>query len=216
MPARWIALLFAAVATPAGFTADTETRVFAVTVDGRPAGEFRVTFRTRDDGRESLTAAADIEVRSLLGGYRYQYRGTETWTGDRLLQLDSSSDDNGKKHTIHTVTAGDGLPSSADGTARRVRADAWPTTYLRLPPGAHAGQPVTLLDVDTGEEQSARITGSTSQSLPIAGKPTACTRVSVAGPVPAILHFDGRRRLVAQETTEDGHRTLLTLREIQR
>jgi hypothetical protein len=216
MPARWLALVFATASASTGFAADAETRVFAVTVDGRPAGEFRLAIRTADDGSESLTATADIEVRSLLGGYRYSYRGTETWAGGRLRRLDSSSDDNGKKHTVHAVVMGGVMQTTVDGAARRARAEIWPTTYLRLPPAVRPGRPVTLLDVDNGDEQSARITSVGQESVSVGGKATPCTRVAVAGPVPATLHYDSRGRLIAQETTEDGHCTVLTLREIQR
>jgi len=216
MTARWtIATLAALVSSPV-IGSDTETRLFAVMVDGRPAGEFRLTIRTGDDGNETASVTANVQVRSLLGGYHYSYRGREVWSGGRLRQLDASSDDNGKKHLIHAASDGERLRVTVDGAPRPARADVWPTTYWRCPPAAKAGQPIALLDADTGEEQAARIDSVAPQSLTIAGRPISCTRVAVSAPVPAVLHYDGRGRLVGQETVEDGHRTVLTLREIQR
>lgn len=215
MTARWMIAVLAALAGSPALAADTETRIFAVMVDGRPAGEFRLTIRTAADGGESISVVANVQVRSLLGGYVYTYRGSEVWAAGRLRQLDSTSDDNGKKHAVHAAVAGDKLRVTVDGASRSTRPDLWPTNYWRLPP-AKAGQAIALLDVDTGEEQPARIDSIGPQSLAIVGKVTDCTRVSVAGPVPAVLHYDNRGRLVGEETIEDGHRTVLTLQDIQR
>jgi hypothetical protein len=215
MIARWIIAPLAAIVSSPALAADTETRIFSVTVDGRPAGEFRLTIRTGDDGSENVSAVANIQMRSFLGGYHYSYRGSEVWSDGRLRQFESSSDDNGKKHVVHAVADGSRLRVTVDGAPQSARSDGWPTTYWRMPPSIKGGQPISVLDSDTGEEQSARVDSIGPQSLAIAGKAINCTRVAVTASVPAVLHYDGRGRLVAEETTEDGHRTILTLREIQ-
>jgi hypothetical protein len=196
--------------------ADAETRVFTVLVDGKPAGEFRLAVRTTDDDTETATATAAVQVKHLLGGYRYAYHGTEIWKAGRLQQLDAASDDNGKKHIVRAAADGGRLRVTVDGSARMGRPDVWPTTYWRMPAGATAGQSVALLDTDTGAEQPARIAAAGSQRIAVVGKEADCTRVVVAGPTPATLWYDARGRLVRQETTEDGHATVLVLREVQR
>jgi hypothetical protein len=217
MSARWTAIVvIAALGTAPARAADTETRVFTVLVDGKPAGEFRLTVRTSNDGTETALAAASVQVRYLLGGYRYTYRGTEVWQAGGLRRFDAASEENGKKHALSAVAAENSLRVTADGVTRSARPDLWPTTYWRMPDGAKVGQSVVLLDADTGEEQPARMDAVGPTRITIAGKVTDCTRLHVAGPTPADLWYDARGRLVGQETVEDGHKTVLALREIQR
>jgi hypothetical protein len=217
MSARWTTVLvFAAIGSATASAADTETRLFAVQVDGRPAGEFRLIVRTVDDGTETATAVASVQVRQLLGGYRYTYRGTEVWKAGRLRQLDAASEENGKKHTVVAVATANGLRVTADGLTRSVRPDVMPTTYWRMPAGAKSNQTIVLLDADTGEEQTAKLDAVGPTKVSVGDKMTDCTRITISGPASGTLWYDARGRLVAQETTEDGHTTTLTLREIQR
>jgi hypothetical protein len=216
MSARWTAILVsAAIGMARASAAAAETRVFTVLVDGKPAGEFRLAVRTADDGTETATAAASVQVRYLLLSYRYTYRGTEVWKAGRLQRFEAASEENGKKHAVTAVAAENSLRVTADGVARSVRPDVWPTTYWRMP-AAKVDQAVVLLDADTGEAQPARIDSVGPARLTIAGTATDCTRLHVAGPTPADLWYDARGRLVGQETVEDGHKTVLMLREIQR
>jgi hypothetical protein len=215
MSLRFAAAGLICLLAPYATAADTETRMFNVTVDGRPAGEFRMTIRTGDDGAEAVTLSADVRVRQIIGGYRYSYRGSEAWNSGRLRQFDAASDDNGKKHTIRATADGDKLRLTADGVSRAARPDLWPTSYWRLP-AVKAGQAVALLDADTGEEQVARVDSLAASKITVAGKPADVTRVHVTAPTPADLWYDARGRLVRQETVEDGHKTILELREIQK
>jgi hypothetical protein len=217
MSARWTSVfIIAAMGASAAPAADTETRIFTVLVDGKPAGEFRLTVRTADDGTEAATAAASVQVKYLLGGYRYTYRGTEVWKAGRLRQFEAASEENGKKHAVTGVAAENVLRLTVDGATRSVRPDVWPTSYWRMPIGAKAGQGIVLLDADTGEEQASRIDAVDSARSTIAGKSTDCTHLRVTGPTPADLWYDARGRLVGQETIEDGHKTVLALQQIQR
>jgi hypothetical protein len=222
MSARWFSLvagtcLACLIPAARAAAADTETRVFTVSVDGKPAGECRIVIRTGDDGTESVAFTASVQVRYLLASYHYSYRGTEVWTGGRLRQFDSASDDDGKKHTVKATADGEKLRVSVDGGAPRVsRSDLWPTNYWRMPAGAKPGQAIALLDVDTGEEQAAKIAAVVQQNMAVKNVTVPCTRISVAASVPAELWYDARGRMVVQETVEDGHKTVLMLREIQR
>jgi hypothetical protein len=217
MSARWATIfVVAAIGPSAASAADAEIRIFAVQVDGRAAGEFRLIVRTDDDGTETATAAASVQVRQLLGAYRYTFRGSETWKASRLQRLDAISDDNGKKHTVAAVATESNLRVTVDGITRSVRPDVWPTTYWRMPTGMKSGQAIALLDADTGEEISAKLETVGPAKATVLDKPTDCTRITITGPASGMLWYDGRGRLVAQQTTEDGHTTVLSLREIQR
>jgi hypothetical protein len=220
MAARWSAILagtcLAMIGASPASAGDVETRVFAVSVDGKPAGEFRLTIRTADDGTETALAVASVQVRFILGGYRYSYRGSEVWKAGRLHRFEAASEENGKKHAVRAVAAESSLQVTADGVTRTARPDLWPTSYWRMPDGAKVGQSLALLDADTGEEQPAKLDVVGATKTMVAGKMTDCTRLHVSGPTPADLWYDARGRLVGQETIEDGHKTVLTLREILR
>jgi hypothetical protein len=156
-----------------------------------------------------------VQVRYLLINYRYTYRGTEVWKAGQLQRFDAASEENGKKHSVAALAAEKSLRVTADGVSRSVRPDVWPTTYWRMP-ATKIDQTVVLLDADTGEAQPARIDSVDPTRLTVAGTAMDCTRLHVAGPTPADLWYDVRGRLVGQETVEDGHKTVLSLREIQR
>src|SRR5262249_30872154 len=84
----WLGALALATVPAAAAAADPELRVFTVRVDGKPAGEFRMTIRAGADGSEEMTGAAAVRVRHLLGQYRYTFQGTEVWKDGRLLRLE--------------------------------------------------------------------------------------------------------------------------------
>ncbi len=214
MSARSVILILVALAGPAR-AADAETRVFAVLVDGQPAGEYRLAVSTADDGTESVSCTAAVRVRHLLGGYRYSYRGTEEWKAGRVQRFDAASDDDGKKGRVHAAAEANGVRVAAGGSSVVTTPDVWPTTYWRLPAAGKPG-PVTVLDADTGTVRAGRLEAVGPARLTVAGRPAEATRYRVVGPAPADVWYDARGRLVRQETVEDGHKTVLELREIQR
>jgi hypothetical protein len=210
-------VLAVALASPSFVrTAETEHRVFAVQVDGKTAGEYRMTVTVGDDGGERLTCTAAVRVKHILGQYRYDYQGKEVWHGGRLQQLDAASDDDGTKHAVRAVAGSAGLQVTVDGKAQSaIPFDAWPTTYWRLPSGAKAAPALTLLDVDTGKPLVARFDLVGPAKATIAGRSADCTHYRISGQAQAELWFDARGRLVRQETVEDGHKTVLELSSVR-
>ena len=205
------ALLFAAGAAHAA-----ETRVFVVYVDRKPAGQFRLTYQAGADGTVHHSGTASVAVRHLLGTYRYSYDGKEVWKGDRLLRLDSTSNENGKHCALHAEAAGSALRVEVNGQPRQVRADAWPTTFWRLPSAEQRQQPLHLLDVDTGQSLRGRLAEVGPARVTVAGQPVECKHYRLTGQTQADLWYDAQGRLVHQVTIEDGHRTVLQLKEIHR
>src|SRR5687768_2554022 len=107
MRLRAIACMVAVMglATPA--RAESEVRTFAIFVDGRRAGDERLTIDARADGRTIVTSETDIKVRVLLYTFRYVYRGEETWQKGRLTRLESTCNDDGKRFTLHATARDD-------------------------------------------------------------------------------------------------------------
>jgi hypothetical protein len=200
-----------------GWAAEPEQRVYGVYANGKPAGEHRMTITTQEDGTQIMTAEAEVQVRHRFGTYRYSYRGTETWKEGRLLKLDASSNDDGKRHTVSAVLAKEGLMVTANG--RRIivqQPDVWTATHWQMPTVAQRKQGLPILDTDTGEVQSAKLDEMGPAQVSVNGQVVDCTHYRLTGAMPADLWFDANGRLVRQEWTEDGYRMLLHLNRIGR
>jgi hypothetical protein len=214
------ALLLAAVLVfpglPRAAAADPEVRDFTTYIDGKRAGTYRMTIATQDDGTVSMTGAADINIRVLLVHYTYTYRGTEVWQGNRLLQLQSSSNDNGKAYQVVAVADANGLRLRVNGQEGRAPADTWLTTYWRLPEANARNRVQNLVDADTGRVLTATLQHIGASQISVAGQVQNCAHYRLAGGVQVDLWYDGSDRLVRQEWVEDNHKAVLELARVQR
>jgi hypothetical protein len=194
---------------------NTEHRHFRVLVDGRDAGTYRMTITGHTDGSVTMTAQADVRVSFLVYRYVYSYQGTEVWHGKQLRKIESRANDDGKQMSLSATREGSGLRIRANGRERHTSSDLWPTTYWQLPDAKSHNGPVALLDADTGREVSARFQFIDSPQLTIAGRAQPCRRFRLTGPdLQVDLWYDNRDRLVRQESIEEGHRTVLELRNV--
>src|SRR5439155_19811174 len=57
--------------------ADSETRDFTISIDGKKAGECHVTFCRQDNGQLTVSGQADVKVNYLVYSYTYSFRGIE-------------------------------------------------------------------------------------------------------------------------------------------
>jgi hypothetical protein len=197
--------------------ADTETRDFAITIDKKQAGSYQLTVATQDDGTVTAAAQASVRLNYFIKVYTYSYRGTEVWKNGRLVQLDSTSDDDGKRYTVAVRPDATGLRVQVNGQDRQsVRPDVWLSTYWRLPDAKYRNQPVPLLDADTGKDLHAQLHFVAEVQKTIAGQTMNCTHYRLTGDVKVDLWYDAQERMVRQEAIEDGHRTVLELVRIRR
>ncbi|MCG8443908.1 MAG: DUF6134 family protein [Caulobacterales bacterium] len=108
-----------------------------------------------------LRVAIAIELRVRLGFvtlFRYSHRNDETWRGDRLVAMDTRTDDNGDLFEVTARAEGDQL--IADGVDGRIAlpGDVLPTSYWR----AETPERAILLDTQRGRvrEVSSALVGS--------------------------------------------------------
>lgn len=97
--------------------------------NGDQIGWHRLRFFEQDD-RLVVEIEIELEVRFLLFPvYRYQHTNREVWRGDRLLALESRTDDNGTRHRVSALAEGNRL--LVDGTAGpfELPPDTLPTSY---------------------------------------------------------------------------------------
>lgn len=100
----------AGIAAASGAVAQPATELdFTVRLDGKPIGSHRFVVTRDAAGNAAVSSDAKFEVK-VLGwtAYRYEHHARERWSGNCLLQLDASTDDDGKTTTVQR-RRGDGI-----------------------------------------------------------------------------------------------------------
>src|SRR5438094_63787 len=91
------ALLAALALVPFARAADNEGRSYNVTVDGKDSGNYTIKF-VKDKGDVTIGCIAQVKVKvGFITAYHYDYTGTEVWKDGRLVTLNSTCNDDGKK-----------------------------------------------------------------------------------------------------------------------
>ncbi len=195
-----------------------EIRTYTVEVDGKQSGTTQVVIAEQKDGTTRVETKANAQVKLLLN-YSYNYRGTEVWDKQQLVKLEGQCTDNGRKYNVRAEfdAKENRLRLQANGKEQLVQADVWTTTYWKLPDAKYHNKAVTLLDADRGDLIGGQLKYVETANLNVAGKSQKCYHFQVVGPNPsADLWFDVYHRLVRQEFTDRGHRTVIELTTVQR
>jgi Domain of unknown function (DUF6134) len=195
--------------------AEVETRDFTVYVDSKKAGDVHMTINRQDDGATSVSCDTDVRVGAFITLYRYSYRGMEQWKDGVLQRFESKSNDNGKKYTVTAAKAEDGLHVRVNDVEHIAPAEVCLTSYWMQPDAKLANQNMPILDADTGRDLQAKVEFVGPEKYGAEGQTVQHVRLSGKG-VAMDLWFDDAKRLVRQEWTEDGHRTLVDLNRVRR
>jgi Family of unknown function (DUF6134) len=216
-PSFLAAVLLMGVGAGTVIAAETETRRFAIEIDGKPAGTYQMMIRQEADGASVLTCQAHAKVKfGFVTMYRYSYLGTETWKDGRLVRLDSTTNDNGEQYAIVAEAQADGMRLKVNGKERTVAGNVWTTTYWRLPDPVRANVRLALLDPDSGKVSAGQLELIDEGQMEVGGNRIPCKHYRVSGDVKVELWFDAGQRLLRQDSVEDGHRTVLRLEELSR
>jgi hypothetical protein len=178
-------------ATQAGTPAPRESYDFQVLRDGSPIGHHRVT--VRHEGTRS-EVEVDIELRVKAAGfltlYRYLHQSREIWEGDRLVSLQSTTDNDGRQEYLNVLAGADGL--QVDGSRYRgvLPADTMPTSYWRPDFVRRA----TIMDSQNGRPLDLTIRPQQSELASAARDDVPAQRYDLAGDVELSLWYgrDGR------------------------
>jgi hypothetical protein len=215
------ALAFIAMAAPPLWGAEREVRVFQIKTGNRSVGRYRLILIYQDDGSITVQADASVTVTYVVYTYRYRYDGIETWRGNRLIELNSSANDNGTRYKVQAAEEGDKLHVWSNNHSERIRGDAWTTTYWRLPPARFRNQQVPLLDADTGQELLGSLQFVETKAVTIAGQAVQCSHYHLTGNRPnggakldVDLWYDPQERLVWEDSLEEGRRVVFELTSI--
>lgn len=133
-------LALSLVPSPGGAAEPDRSVDFTVFRDGAPIGHHRVSVRPDGDRTEvQVDIALDVWF-AFLKVYTYRHRSTEIWQGDRLISLDSRTDDNGTAMRALMQATPDGLRGSGSAGPVRLPADAVPSSYWT--PALTSGRPL--------------------------------------------------------------------------
>jgi hypothetical protein len=210
-------MVLAAQACPARAD-DMEQRRYVVYVDEKQAGWSRLTM-VEKGGATHVTGEAEVNVKLLfLNAFSYKVRSEETWVKGELTDLKSDATEDGKNTQVEVKRTGEQLHLRVNGsTVGTLRSDVWTSSYWKLADGRFHNNTVPVLDADTGKLYMGRLDLVGNEAIKIANKAEDCYHFKVTGlPVPIDLWFDRYHRLVRQDFTEKGHRTVVQLIEVRR
>ncbi len=215
VPALLVGL--ALVWAPRAQAAETEVRQFNVSVDGKPSGQYTMTITKGDDGGVSVTCDAHVKVKVLgITAYHYDYTGVEEWKDGRVQSLRSRCDDDGKKFEV-TATAGEkGLTVKVNGREKTVGGDVYLTSACCLPDAKRRDGDLPLMEADNGQEINGKIQQVSSGPMTVCGESVNVTRYRLTSLVVHDVWYDGSDRMVRQEWTEDGHKSVLELASVKK
>jgi hypothetical protein len=196
---------------------DVEHRDFVIFVDDKEAGQSRITMIQKDDGTTHVTARAKVTVKLVfVKVFSYQVDSTEVWKNGQLVQLNSVATEDGKTTKVDVGKSGDKLLVRVNGgTPGSLNPEVWSSSYWKLADARYHNKTVPVLDADTGKELRGQLDFVGTEKL--GAKALDCYHFRVTGiPVPIDLWFDLHHRLVRQEFTEQGHRTIVELIAVRR
>jgi len=93
----------------------TEVREYDIFRDGSEIGRHVVTI-TRDNDQTTVNVKTDIKVKvAFITAYKFEHERTETWDRDRLLRVESETNDDGEEFAITTQATDNGYSRTING-----------------------------------------------------------------------------------------------------
>ncbi len=197
---------------------DSEEREFSVFVDGKEAGTSRMTIIQKDDGTSYMSATVDVKFRHLLVvDYTVKAETQEWWKSGQLIAMKTKCSDNGKKSEVTAAVDNNMLRLRVNGLDRFIKNDSWTTSYWKLADAKFHNKAIPIVECDTGKEYNCVLKYIDTQRLKIGNELQDCYHFRVsAAPGPVDLWYDKYHRIVRQEFTEQGHKTVVQLVHIKR
>ena len=145
---------------------------FRVFLNEDPIGYHNFTLTSQGDARE-LKSVAHYQVKILfISAYHYDHQATETWRGDCLARLDSTSDDNGKQYAVHALD--DGQQLHIEAPPARYALSGCAMTFAYWNPVML--QQSHLINPETGEDVAVAIHAVGDEDIAVRGSTVRARR----------------------------------------
>lgn len=208
----WCAGVTLLLAGAAGVrAADSETREFAVLVDGKHAGSAAMSIQKLDDGTTVVSSETNVMVKVLIKKYVYTCQSREVWKEGRLREAASRCNDDGKTFQVSATAQTDGVHVRVNGREHTTKPEVWLSSYWTLPDAKLRNQVIPVLDADNGRDMQVRLQYVGAQQMSVAGQVQNVQHYRLTGSIRADLYYDAGERLVRREWVEEGHPTVLDL-----
>jgi hypothetical protein len=158
---------------------------FVARRNGSRIGHHQVRFIRRDD---RLEVVVDIQLDvtfAFIPLYRYRHSNRELWQGDRLIELESQTDDDGTDHWVRAVAHGDRLAVESSAGSLDLPADTASTSYWNETK-IRAGR---WLDTQSGRLVRSRVATRPSEMVRVEGQSVVAKRYELAGDIDCDLWY---------------------------
>jgi hypothetical protein len=192
MPASRLAMLAIAFSLTATAAFAMEPLSFTVIRNGDTVGSHTLRFQPAADG-VTVTIDTNVVVKvAMIPVYRFEHHGQEVWQRDHLLALNSTTNDDGTRHSLKVNGGGGALEVNGDGTASRLPAATIPASLWNR---ATIGQG-TLLNTLDGRAMNVTITDLGTETVTVSGQSRPARHYAMAGDLNRELWYDDTGTLV--------------------
>ena len=182
-------------------TEKAETLKFAVLRNGDQIGTH--TIELRRNGPETLAKQSTfIEVKiAFITAYRFEQSASERWVNNRLVAMDSVTNDNGTQHKLVVAAKGNVLNVEGDQKTTQVDASVMPASLWN----ASLTKQTVALNARDGSLMQISVTEAGVDNLVVRGQPTKARHFTIKGPFSQDAWYDDKGTLVqAQFIGADG------------
>jgi hypothetical protein len=213
----WLILAGLLAGTGCAWATDREQREFSVIVNGKEAGHATIDINQQDDGLTYVTARTNIKFQRLIFNYALAVEAAEWWRNGQLVGLKCQATENGKKTDVAISGKGNDLKARVNGEERPIGSEVWTSSFWKLPDAKYHNKQITMFEIDTGKEYQGQLQWIAAEQLTVLGKLEKCFHFRyTGGSSPTDLWFDQYHRLVRQEFTELGQKTIVQIINIRR
>ncbi|MEJ2308170.1 MAG: DUF6134 family protein [Gammaproteobacteria bacterium] len=196
----------------AGMTHASDMQLhFDVYLDDRPIGVHRVIL-DRSGGEKRVQVEARFDIKFLaFTAYKYRHSADELWRDGCIVELETSTNDNGKQLTVDAQPALQGLEVSTRDDSATL--DGCVRTFAYWDPGLLNSQ--RLLNTQTGEYELTSLQQVDSEPLSFNGRQYGPTRyrLSVRDKADIELWYAPDNSWQALQTTVAGGKILRYVRK---
>jgi hypothetical protein len=205
--------IFVLILAPFSAAAQTsETREYQVLANGNQVGSSQTTIDEDKNGTTTVKLSASVKFKIFFVTQTFESKSTETWKDGKLVALDGDSTENGTRTTVSIRKEAAGLVVRTNGTPRATLAEAWSSSFWKLPDKKFLNAKVPIVEFDTGNDMVGDLKLVAKESIRAAGKNVECYRFKLTGiPCDTDLWFDEYHRLVRQEWTERNQKMIVTM-----